>query len=116
MMPLRAVPERNQRGGQEHQQPDDGVQQRRAAGGRPGRFRRGQGQSGQGLVLRGGHWCPGELPGPADGDFANPFQPWNYAAEAKVNPFFAQVWCPLHGADENDVYGEEIYAGMKGYE
>ena len=68
------------------------------------------------LVLRGGHWCPGELPGPKDGDFANPFKPWNYAAEAKVNPFFAQVWTPLHGEDEDDVYGEEIYAGMRGYE
>ncbi|MCL2299001.1 MAG: NAD(P)-dependent oxidoreductase, partial [Firmicutes bacterium] len=68
------------------------------------------------LALRGGHWCPEELPGPKDGDYANPFKPWNYAAEAKVNPFFAQVWYPLHSADEDDVYGEEIYQGMKGYE
>jgi hypothetical protein len=25
---------------------------------------------------------------------------WNYAARAKVDPFFAQVWTPLHDADE----------------
>jgi len=68
------------------------------------------------LVLLGGHWCPGELPGPEDGDWENPFTPWNYDAEAKVNPFFAQVWYPLHGKDEDNVYGEDIFAGMKGYE
>ena len=68
------------------------------------------------LVLLGGHWCPDELPGPTDGDWSNGFTPWNYDAEAKVNPFFAQVWYPLHGKDEDNVYGEEIFAGMKGYE
>ncbi|MCL2494252.1 MAG: NAD(P)-dependent oxidoreductase [Oscillospiraceae bacterium] len=68
------------------------------------------------LVLKGGHWCPQELPGPTDGDWSNGFTPWRYDAEAKVNPFFAQVWTPLHGADEDNVYGEDIFAGMKGYE
>ena len=68
------------------------------------------------LVLRGGHWCPDELPGPKDGDWSNPFNPWDYGKESEVNPFFAQVWYPLHNKDESQVYGEEIFAGMKGYE
>jgi hypothetical protein len=33
------------------------------------------------LVLLGGYWCPRCLPAP-----------WNYAEEAKRNPFLAQVW------------------------
>lgn len=37
------------------------------------------------LVLLGGHWCPECLP-----------SPWNYEEEAKRNPFFGQVWKPLH--------------------
>ena len=54
------------------------------------------------LVLRGGHWCEQELP-----------MPWRYGKEAKVNPFFAQVWYPLHGKDENPVYDEGIYQGYQ---
>lgn len=50
------------------------------------------------LVLRGGHWCPEELP-----------WPWDYDTEAKINPFFAQVWYPLHETDENNYYGPEIF-------
>ena len=50
------------------------------------------------LVLRGGHWCPQELP-----------WPWDYDTEARLNPFFAQVWYPLHGQDEQNVYGPEIF-------
>ncbi|MDR2647163.1 MAG: NAD(P)-dependent oxidoreductase [Oscillospiraceae bacterium] len=57
------------------------------------------------LVLRGGHWCPAELP-----------WPWDYDEEARLNPFFAQVWYPLHAKGERHIYGEEIFAGMKGYE
>ncbi|THF72945.1 NAD-dependent epimerase/dehydratase family protein [Cohnella fermenti] len=41
------------------------------------------------LVLEGGHWCP-----------ECERNSWNYAARAKVDPFFAQVWEPLHDADE----------------
>ena len=41
------------------------------------------------LVLEGGHWCP-----------QCERESWNYAARAKVDPFFAQVWNPLHSADE----------------
>ncbi|MDR1670954.1 MAG: NAD-dependent epimerase/dehydratase family protein [Alistipes sp.] len=51
------------------------------------------------LVLQGGHWCPECLP-PA----------WNYDAIAVDNQFFAQVWRPLHGGDENNYYDESIYA------
>ena len=50
------------------------------------------------LVLRGGHWCPEELP-----------WPWDYDTEAKINPFFAQVWYPHHGREEHNVYGPEIF-------
>lgn len=57
------------------------------------------------LVLKGGHWCPKELP-----------WPWDYDTEAKINPFFAQVWHPLHSKDENNVYDETIFKGFKDYE
>lgn len=54
------------------------------------------------LVLLGGHWCPECLP-----------TPWNYDEIAKGNPFFAQVWSPLHDASEHNVYGEEIFEGWE---
>lgn len=41
------------------------------------------------LVLEGGHWCP-----------ACERKSWNYSARAKVDPFFAQVWNPLHDEHE----------------
>jgi nucleoside-diphosphate-sugar epimerase len=41
------------------------------------------------LVLEGGHWCP---------DCER--HSWNYHRRAAVDPFFAQVWNPLHGPDE----------------
>ena len=50
------------------------------------------------LVLRGGHWCPQELP-----------WPWDYDTEAKINPFFAQVWYPGHDQNEQNGYGPEIF-------
>lgn len=54
------------------------------------------------LVLKGGHWCPEELP-----------WPWDYDKEAKINPFFAQVWYPLHEKDENNFYDESIFKDFK---
>lgn len=54
------------------------------------------------LVLKGGHWCPDELP-----------WPWDYDKEAKINPFFAQVWYPLHDKDEDNYYDESIFKGFK---
>ena len=41
------------------------------------------------LVLEGGHWCE-----------TCETQSWNYHEIAKVSPFFAQVWYPLHDVDE----------------
>ncbi len=63
------------------------------------------------LALRGGHWCPECSPLPydpedIDGDHEIK---WNYDEVAKVNPFFNQVWAPLHDADEHNVYGRSIF-------
>ena len=49
------------------------------------------------LILLGGHWCPDCLP-----------TPWNYDEEAKRNPFFSQVWKPLHAQGESNFYDESI--------
>ncbi len=57
------------------------------------------------LVLKGGHWCPEELP-----------WPWDYDKEAEINPFFAQVWYPLHKKNEKNFYDETIFKGFKDYE
>lgn len=54
------------------------------------------------LVLRGGHWCPEELP-----------WPWDYGVEAERNPFFAQVWYPQHDQSEHDLYGPEIFDNFR---
>ena len=45
------------------------------------------------LVLEGGHWCD-----------ECERKSWNYGARAKVDPFFAQVWDPLHDPDEMREY------------
>lgn len=63
------------------------------------------------LVLRGGHWCPAELPSDCEGKKFN----WDYDTEAKINPFFAQVWAPLHDASESNVYTEAIFKGFEGF-
>ncbi|NMP37283.1 MAG: NAD(P)-dependent oxidoreductase [Clostridiales bacterium] len=57
------------------------------------------------LVLRGGHWCPKELPSDEKGEKFH----WAYDKEAKLNPFFAQVWYPLHDKDEDNEYDESIF-------
>ena len=54
------------------------------------------------LVLKGGHWCGECLP-----------MPWNYDEEARLNPFFAQVWYAHHKEDENNSYDESIFFGYK---
>jgi nucleoside-diphosphate-sugar epimerase len=43
------------------------------------------------LVLEGGHWCP-----------VCAKEGWNYYERAKVDPFFAQVWYPLHDKNEKE--------------
>jgi len=49
------------------------------------------------LILEGGHWCP-----------ECERKSWNYGARAKVDPFFAQVWTPLHGEDEMREYPKQV--------
>jgi len=52
-------------------------------------------------VLKAGHWCP-DCEGP----------PWRYHEIAARNPFFAQVWTPLHEASETRVYEEADIADI----
>ncbi len=66
------------------------------------------------LVLRGGHWCPKELPSDTQRVKEKKFR-WAYGEEARVNPFFAQVWYPLHDESENHVYTEEIYKNFEAF-
>jgi hypothetical protein len=71
------------------------------------------------LILLGGHWCPECFPFPYDN--AKPVsswthtacRPWHWDAEARRNPFFAQLWTPLHDADEDNIYGPEIFKGWE---
>lgn len=49
------------------------------------------------LVLEGGHWCD-----------ECERKSWNYGRRAKVDPFFAQVWDPLHEPDELREYPKEV--------
>lgn len=49
------------------------------------------------LVLEGGHWCD-----------KCERKSWNYGQRAKVDPFFAQVWKPLHDDDELREYPREV--------
>lgn len=50
-------------------------------------------------VLHGGHWCPECLS-----------HEWRYGQIAKKNPFYAQVWTPLHGEGDDYVIPME-YSG-----
>ena len=63
------------------------------------------------LVLLGGHWCPECMPYP----YANKAnaRPWQWDKVAKKNPFFAQLWAPLHDANEDNVYGPEVFDGWE---
>ncbi len=54
-------------------------------------------------ILKAGHWCPECMP-PA----------WNYDEEARLNPFFAQVWYPNHLAVEDNVYLAECVLDIAG--
>ena len=63
------------------------------------------------LILLGGHWCPDCFPYPYQGE--PNARPWAWDKEAKRNPFFAQLWAPLHEADEDNVYGPEVFDGWE---
>ena len=49
------------------------------------------------LVLEGGHWCD-----------ECERRSWNYGKRAQVDPFFAQVWNPLHEPDELREYPKQV--------
>ena len=70
------------------------------------------------LVLLGGHWSPFDMPFPYSNvpspisDIQSPI-PWHWDEVAKQNPFFAQLWSPLHDASEDNTYGPEIFEGWE---
>lgn len=51
-------------------------------------------------VLQGGHWCPE----------CQRYE-WHYAEIARKNPFYAQVWTPLHG-DKHDYHIPMAYSAF----
>ena len=63
------------------------------------------------LILLGGHWAPGDMPFPYRGSQQE--IPWHWDEVARHNPFFAQIWAPLHEPDENNIYGSEIFNGWE---
>ena len=71
------------------------------------------------LILLGGHWSPFDVPFPFEDPKCLQFSPigktipWEWDRVAKQNPFFAQLWAPLHDADENNVYGPEVFNGWE---
>ena len=71
------------------------------------------------LVLLGGHWSPFDMPMPYDEKTLSTCNlqlsttPWHWDEVAKQNPFFAQLWSPLHDKDENNTYGPEVFAGWE---
>ncbi len=62
-------------------------------------------------VLLGGHWCPECFPYPYS--WEKDARPWQNDAEARRNPFFAQIWAPLHSPEEDNVYGPEVFDGWE---
>jgi len=53
------------------------------------------------LVLEGGHWCP-----------VCELESWNYYERAKRDPFFAQVWNPLHGKNEKESNHKKLFTDI----
>ena len=64
------------------------------------------------LILLGGHWSPYDMPFPYEGEKQAP-RPWDWDKVAKKNPFFAQLWAPLHDANEDNTYGPEVFEGWE---
>ena len=66
------------------------------------------------LVLLGGHWSPYDLPFPYKescqlaGISLQP-TPWHWDEVARKNPFFAQLWAPLHEPDKDYTYLLDFY-------
>jgi hypothetical protein len=63
------------------------------------------------LILLGGHWDYMDMPWPYKGEPGE--RPWHWDLVAKENPFFAQIWAPLHDADEDNIYGSDIFDGWE---
>ena len=72
------------------------------------------------VILLGGHWCIHCLPNPYQDNSNAIFaetgaveRPWQWDKEARQNPFFAQLWQPLHDKSEDNTYGREIFEGWE---
>ena len=65
------------------------------------------------LILLGGHWSPEYLPFPYAHVPHDEQRAWHWDAEAKRNPFFAQLWTPLHAPEEDYIYGSEVFDGWE---
>ena len=63
------------------------------------------------LILLGGHWCPDCFPYPYTDE--PDARPWQWDEAARHNPFFAQLWGPLHDAGANNVYDSHIFDGWE---
>ena len=70
-------------------------------------------KAGRRLILLGGHWSPFDMPYPYAFEPKDKQRPWHWDQVAKTNPFFAQLWAPLHDAKEDNVYGPEIFEGWE---
>lgn len=68
-------------------------------------------QASRRLILLGGHWSPYDMPWPYKSQ--PDARPWHWDQVAKQNPFFAQLWKPLHEASEDNVYGPEVFDGWE---
>ena len=66
-------------------------------------------KAGRRLILLGGHWSPFDMPYPYAHEPKEKQIPWHWDRVAKQNPFFAQLWAPLHDANEDNIYGPEIF-------
>ncbi|MBR1878529.1 MAG: NAD(P)-dependent oxidoreductase [Paludibacteraceae bacterium] len=64
------------------------------------------------LILLGGHWSPYDMPFPYKGEKEEE-RAWHWDRVAKQNPFFAQLWTPLHDKDEDNTYGADIFDGWE---
>jgi hypothetical protein len=65
------------------------------------------------LILLGGHWSPFDMPYPYSEAPKEQQRPWAWDRVAKKNPFFAQLWSPLHDKNEDNIYGPEVFEGWE---
>jgi hypothetical protein len=70
-------------------------------------------KAGRRLILLGGHWSPFDMPYPYKDEPKEKQIPWHWDKVAKENPFFAQLWAPLHDAGEDNIYGPEVFEGWE---